>query len=178
MGNEITIWNWLFGQQGAIIFSAIAASTFAWRQIKNANLKHQLERDENRRRDRIKATLDYITSREWDEDFIKTRQEFSKLRNAEEGLEKFGKKGMGGFDEQDVIRRALNDYEIVAIGIKQGILDEGFYRLWCKSAVLTDYKASQGYINALNKAETEKTSRKTNYFCEFCELGSKWEQEN
>lgn len=173
-----TIPEWLLAQQGAIFLSAVIASIFAWTQIKEGRKRHENERDENRRRDRVKATLDYLTRREWDNDYISTRSEFATLRDAAAGLEPFGKKGMNGFVEQDIIRRALNDYEIVAIGIKQGILDEEFYRLWCKSAVLNDFRASQGYINALNKAETEKSGRKTSYFCEFCELGNKWANED
>ena len=188
MNLQITLSDWLLGQQGAIFASAILASIFAWTQIRESRKKHLAEVTaesarhddeiaENRRRDRVKATLDFLTRREWDNDYISTRAEFSTLRDAAKGLEPFGKKGKNGFPEQDVIRRALNDYEIVAIGIKQGILDEEFYKLWCESAVISDFKASQGYINALNKAETEKTGRKTSYFCEFCELGNKWADE-
>ena len=181
MNLQITIIEWLVAQQGAIFVSAVFASIFAWTQIKESRRKHAKEieesrrradeeRDENRRRDRVKATLAYLTRREWDRDFIETRSAFAELRDKPAGLEKFGKKGLGGFPEQQVIRRALNNYEMVAIGIKQGILDEEFYRLWCKSAVLTDYKASQGYINALNKAETEKLLGQQNTSANFVNL--------
>lgn len=173
----LTSTEWLFGQQGAIFASAILASCFALWQIRAATKRAGLAEAENRRRDRVKATLNVLTNREWDRDFIETRTGFTALRDTDEGLEKFGKKGLNGFPEQEDIRKALNDYELMAIGIKQGILDENFYKLWCKSSVITDFKASQGYINALNAAETEKRGRPTHYFCEFCELGLKWSEE-
>lgn len=46
----------------------------------------------------------------------------------------------------------LNHYELIAIAIEKNILDDGFYKLWMRSAYIRHFDQSKGYIDALREA--------------------------
>ena len=135
MGSSIpTIHEWLLGQQGAIFLSTLAAGLFAWWQITEA-----------RKNARKKATIDLIAQRAWDQDYLANRKAFIILRDDKKvGLETWADKSNDHTTEQREINNALNDYEIVAIGIKQKMLDEGFYRDWYETQFIKDYDRTIG----------------------------------
>ncbi len=160
----ISLSDWLLGQQGAIFISAVLASIFAYFQIRSA-----------RYRTKISSTLEFLSDRQWDRDYIEARKKFIELR--ERGnLENHAVNGIDAeSDCQMAILKILNDYELIAISISKGIMDEEFYKDWAKSTLVRDFKDAQGFINTLNKEETKKRGWETKYYCEFCVLGRKWD---
>lgn len=159
-----TLCEWLLGQQGAIFVSAIIASLFAWWQILAA-----------RKNARKKATIDLIAQRAWDRDYLENRKTFISLRDStKSGLETWADKSKDATDEQRAINNALNDYEIVAIGIKQKMLDEGFYRDWYETQFLKDYERTIGYVNTLNDIANTPHGKPGSYYTEMQALAQKW----
>lgn len=160
-----TLFEWLLGQQGAIFLSTLAAGLFAWWQILAS-----------RKNARKKATIDLIAQRAWDQDYLKNRKAFIALRDdTKVGLETWADKSQDASGQQREINNALNDYEIVAIGIKQKMLDEGFYRDWYETQFIKDYERTIGYINCLNDPKNTPHGKKGRYYIEMQRLANKWQ---
>jgi hypothetical protein len=52
----------------------------------------------------------------------------------------------------------LNHYELVAVGIEEGILDERFYKKWMEYAVVRDYRSAFSLIKSARSPTKENTS--------------------
>ena len=63
----------------------------------------------------------------------------------------------------------MNDYELTALGIHQGILDEEFYKKWFMGSYLKDYKAVRPFIKEIREAENRDA-----IYSEFEKLAVKW----
>ncbi|MEX2375766.1 MAG: DUF4760 domain-containing protein [Dehalococcoidia bacterium] len=98
-----------------------------------------------------RATLDMLAQKEWDRDYIEARAEFIKLRDANSGLEFWADKEHKNSPQSNVIRNTLNDYELIAVGIKEGILDEDLYKRWFKTSFLKDMRMAKNYIAAIRQ---------------------------
>ena len=98
---------------GAILLSACVALIIA-----------RLNILEQRRISRRRATLDLLSRNEWDSDYLEARNEFVKLKNGSSGLEFWAAKEHENTPQIAVIRSVLNDYELIAVGIEEDILDE------------------------------------------------------
>lgn len=146
----------------AILLSALIAGSIALKNIK-----------EQRGIARRRATLDLISNREWDGDYIHARKEFNKLKVAQPTLEFWAGNDHKDSPQLNVIRAILNDYELIAIGMKEGILDEPLYKLWFKSSLVNDYKKAAKAIDAIR----ERTGVPTIYI-EFERLAKRWQGES
>lgn len=116
---------------------------------------------------RKRATLDLILRCD-ETDFQKLIDEYCELRGDPAGLARYAKKSQDLSPEDlksvAIIDRYLNYYEIVAVGIKQDILDKETYGLWMKAGLVNDWNYARIYIadvrklsplNAINFAEFE-----------------------
>ncbi|MFH3481648.1 DUF4760 domain-containing protein [Xanthobacter variabilis] len=92
---------------------------------------------------RLSATLNILMHMHSDQNWRENRTKFISLRNSKDGLKKFANETC---DESTIIRFQLNFYELVALGIKKGILDEEMFKLYYRGTVLKDWKASQEFI--------------------------------
>ena len=103
----------------------------------------------SRRIARIKATLDLIETSESQEHYISLYKVYRRFRIEEA----FSAGVLIPKTEEDRTARLrcfdfLNHYELVAIGFKEGILDEQFYKRWMGWAVLRDYRQARDLILA------------------------------
>lgn len=92
-----------------------------------------------------KATLDLIASREVDKEFIDAKNDFNEQRDLGSFSFEFAVKPPSTKIRENV-RIVLNDYELIAVGIQQGILDEEFYKKWFKGKMMRDYDAVRFFI--------------------------------
>lgn len=116
----------------------------------------------------LRATLDVVLSQQTDAGSINNRTEFTKLRDAGH-LAKWGDPNNTHGAEAATIRAILNRYELVAIGIKKGTLDEQFYKTWCRTTLVKDWCACKPLVMQLR--ENDKASV---YYCELERLAKKW----
>jgi hypothetical protein len=123
---------------GAILISATIAALIAL---------HSLE--EQRKIARKRATLDMLARKEWDRDYIEARAEFVKLRDVPDGLEMWSRREHQDSPQAINIRNTLNDYELIAVGIKEGILDQELYKRWFKTSFVKDWRAAREYVREI-----------------------------
>lgn len=108
---------------------------FAWASIRNA-----------RALARHKATLDLIEKTESTDHYRSINRAFSALRRGA-GLAHLNdpQNDADKAARQSVIDY-LNHYELVAIGIREGLLDEHLYRAWMEGAFVRDWNAATQWI--------------------------------
>ena len=143
--------------QGAILFSALCATLVAV-------IAMLLQARTARKR----ATLDMLCKKEWDRDYIAAKEQFNKLKS-ESDLVKWAAKDAWNTEESNNIRNTLNDYEMIAIGIRRKILDEKIYKLWMKTMFVDDFHAAESYIS-----EVRRITGKSVYFTNFEDLATQW----
>ncbi len=121
---------------------------------------------------RRRATFDHISRTEADADFIAARRKFVELARSGEGLVKWADKDKEKTEEAQSIKLVLNDFELVAIGIQRGIIDEEFYKRWFKSSVVQYWGHAQPFVAELRR----RTSNGMLYY-EFEQMAG-WFDEN
>jgi hypothetical protein len=145
----------------AIILSAAIAAFTAWRAV-----RHQREIA------RMRATLDVILESESNAYYQKIYASFASeskrsgglvaLVNAESDAERKSRRDLHDF---------LNHYELIAIAIKNKILDERFYKDWMKSTYIKHYDECSDYIMEIRKSAPLS-------YVEFESLANKWRDPN
>lgn len=120
---------------------------------------------------RKRATLDLLSRKEWDNDFVDAKRRFNRLRDSGEDIGVFATAARKQLEDAnfDMIRNILNDYELIAVGIAGEILDEDLYKLWFRSALVKDYEKSRGFIVNIRKLENVPE-----YYSEFEVLAKRW----
>lgn len=122
----------------------------------------------NRKIARKRATLDMVLAEETDADYVKQRTKFVKLRDAGH-MAKWADPTSTTSDESATIRAILNRYELIAIGIGQGIVDEQSYRRWCRTTLVKDWVESKSLVMQLRN-----NSKTPTFYIEFEALARKW----
>lgn len=69
----------------------------------------------------------------------------------------------------EIMKAQLNDYELVSLGIRRGVFDEQFYKLWFHRQFTKDYLDVAALIGKI-----QETSPST--FCEFKRLNVRWQK--
>lgn len=141
---------------GAIVGSALIGATVAvlaiWHQRAIA---------------RKRAMIDALLTKNWDRNYIEARSEFVRLRDDRAALLEAAKLANAEGDDASTIRSILNDYEITALGIKRGILDEKIFKLWFRTSFLDDHEKLKSYIEEIRR-------RNRRAYVELEELADKW----
>ena len=91
-------------------------------------------------------TLEFIRKSDLDRDMIKARSMFIKLSRDPAGLAPHAHDPLSA--EFKAIKMVLNEYEILAIGIQRGIMDDTTYRRWYRTGILYAWKAAAPFILA------------------------------
>lgn len=143
----------LWIQTGAIVVSAIGVIiTVLW-----------MSRIACRR-----ATLDIVMMEQTDQGTMERRTAFVKLRDAGH-LSKWADPANTHSDESAILRSALNKYELVAIGIKKGTVDEASYKAWCRTTLVKDWIECKALVMQLRQNAHVPT-----YYVEFEKLAKRW----
>lgn len=143
--SELSEKSWIIEYGPLISAGAILISAGVATRIARVNIREQ------RKISRRRATLDLLSRNEWDGDYLIARNEFVRLKNGSTGLEFWTAKEHEDSPQIGIIRSVLNDYELIAIGIEEDILDEELYKKWFKSAYIKDYDLSADAIAALRE---------------------------
>lgn len=122
---------------------------------------------------RRRATLDVILKSESDETFQALYSTFKSERNRTNGLASL----LDASTESEKslktqIDSFLNHYELIAISIKNKILDETFYKEWMKSSYIKHFYDAKSYIDEMRKKQKHDSA-----YIEFERLVNKWENE-
>lgn len=98
----------------------------------------------------------HLLEKHWDSDYLESKTIFNSLKKANGGLRKYADSTEPA-DEERVqhVRAVLNDYELVSLGIVEGLLDGETYGKWFKSSFLADYRAASEYIQVVQVRNPE-----------------------
>lgn len=103
-----------------------------------------------------RQTLTYntIVAQMWDKDYIEKRKIFIGTRDKDGGekLKQLAKPDEETKQEAEAIRLILNNYELTAIGMSKGVLDEEIVRNYQKTNTLRDYERMKPYIEEVRKS--------------------------
>ena len=103
---------------------------------------------------RRRATFEHIAAVNRDGDVIAARRKFIELAKNDGGLGIWASEENEKTEETQSIRLVLNEFELVAIGIWRGIIDEKFYRLWFEASVIQFWKHADPFVSTLrNRTE-------------------------
>ncbi len=143
----------LWVQSGAIVVAAVGViATILW----------------SKRIACRRATLDIVLSEETDPSTIEQRTEFVKLRDAGH-LSQWASPDKTHSDNSAILRSVLNRYELVAIGIDKGIIDEKSYKKWCRSTLVKDWIECKAFVMQIRHNASVPT-----FYCEFETLAKRW----
>ncbi|MEM7741701.1 MAG: DUF4760 domain-containing protein, partial [Pseudomonadota bacterium] len=97
--------------------------------------------------DRQRATIDFVERCLWNSEYIKSRQEFIQLRDdPDRPIDVWARADMSNRAELSVIRASLNEYELVAVGIINGLYDEAIYREYWRGTLLADWQCCRLFV--------------------------------
>lgn len=133
-------------------------------------LRKQTDKNETLARQR--ATVDMVLHEKKDEALIAARKKFAQLRDSGSSLTQFACKPTTDHPEENAaILMILNNYEFIAVGIREGALDEKIFMRMKKSLVIRDWKDLNGYV-----VEMRKNSERDKLFVEIEWLANKWDR--
>jgi len=124
---------------------------------------------------RKRATLDLLHNNIWDEDCLRAAGNFNALARPKDEsgtsqLDFWADPRHRDSPQVNDIRAILNDYELMALGIRRGIIDEGIYHAFYKGPLIRDWNRSKLFIEKIR--QQEKTHR---ILLEFESLAKAWE---
>lgn len=98
-------------------------------------------------------TFNIIERQLWDEDYIRNRRAFILIREntSSAGLAALVSPAQAGTEEAGTVRLILNNYEIISIGIRDGVLDGGMYDKFFRTTLLKDFESMRPFIEASQK---------------------------
>lgn len=70
-------------------------------------------------------------------------------------------------DERKTVLSQLNVYELMALGIRRKLFDEGLYKRWYHNQFMTDYEGAADFIKRLQ-------AKKGSIYCEATALYASW----
>lgn len=124
----------------------------------------------NRKTARLSLTFQNQSALLWDEDYQKYRKLFIKYRDgAKVERLKLAQEDQQGTEEASAVRTILNDYELVAIGIREKILDERFLRVFSRKTFIDDFEKMKDFIDEIRRVKSNDA-----IFFEFETLAIKW----
>ena len=132
----------------------------------------------NRRIARHKSTIDLIEATESEPFYQGLYSTFTKYRKEPEFRARMLREPSDPSDEAARQRcfEFLNHYELVALGIKEAVIDESFYKEWMAYVVIRDWKAASGLVQlARNPPGTGDVGDKTAYI-ELEALVRRWDR--
>lgn len=166
-------------QTAVILLGAVAAvlTIYVNGRLSRGSINHngELNRnsiEHNEKIARQRATIDLLMNQRTDPSLIEAKRAVGSIHN-----------GGGDFvslaapeKSQDVNRShilsIINNYEFIALGIREGALDDSIYKRAVYSQVLRDWKAMQPFI-----LELRRKNRIDTLFQEFEFLAKRWLKE-
>lgn len=115
-------------------------------------------------------TFQALEHQMWDQDFINQRGIFVGIRenHGSADLVDFAKPENDDNPEPQAIRIVLNNYELMCIGIKNGVLDEQMIKDYHRTTWTNDFDRMKPYIDAV------RSNRVAKAYVVFEEYREKW----
>ena len=106
----------------------------------------------------------------WDKEYQDYRQQFIKMRDGDgNALIALAAEKSQGSEEAMAVRTIMNDYELIATGIKRKIVDEQFHRDFYETTTVLDYQKMLPYI-----LEVRRVYNNRKLYIEFEKMVFRW----
>ncbi len=128
---------------------------------------------------RQRATLDLIEKVESGEHYRNIVHTFTELRRGQGFAHLSNPKTPVDKEARRCVNDYMNHYEMVALGIRTGILDEAFYRDWMRGPLVRDWNAAADWVQRERWKRQEDSSWEyyQSIFLEYEHLARKWSNE-
>ncbi len=158
---------------GAVLLSATGALTIGLFTV------HR-----NREIAKRAKTIDILHQTAWDTDFIEARAVFVRYKRKKDkfsSLIDIDPEEPNLMKDRTSVQKILNHYELMATGIKEGIISEETYKRFSRTKVTSDAEAVRGFIMARRKniksEQTKFKQKPSKLWCEFLDLADRWSSE-
>lgn len=128
-----------------------------------------------RKANRSRATLDMVMKTTLDEAGRARYTAFKELmtRHADQldttNIVQFANPAVPTTGDKKVLNDQLNEYELIALGIRTKIFDESIYKSWFQGQFMRDMDSLVDYIAEVHKA-------RPSVFCEMSWLNARWQK--
>ena len=128
---------------------------------------------------RQRATLDFIEKVESGDHYRKIVHTFTELRRGKGFAHLTNPQTDDDIDVRRCVNDYMNHYEMVAIGIRTGILDKKFYRDWMRGPFVRDWNAIAAWVQLERWKRLEDGTWKYHgqTFVEYERLARQWSDE-
>jgi hypothetical protein len=124
----------------------------------------------NRKTQRLVLTFQNQASLIWDEDYLKFRAIFIAKRDSDNGtITALAQKESQANEDAAAVRTIMNDYELIAIGIRDGILDEAFLLAFNRKTAIMDFDKMKPYIDEMRRVQSNDA-----IYAEFEKMVGRW----
>ncbi|MEK2607733.1 DUF4760 domain-containing protein [Pseudomonas shirazensis] len=127
--------------------------------------------DHNEKLSRQRATIDILMSQRTDQSLIEAKKAVAKIHSSGGEFVSLATSAHAQDEARGHILSIINNYEFIALGIREGALDEDLYKRAVYSQVTRDWSAMKGFI-----MELRRQNRIDTLFQEFEKLAKGWEK--
>ena len=121
---------------------------------------------------RQRATIDLLLTQRTDQNLIDSKRAVGAIHNDGGDFVSLASKDKAQDESRSHILSIINNYEFIALGIREGALDESIYKRAVYSQVVRDWGAMKPFITELRRQNKRNT-----LFQEFEVLAKRWEQQ-
>ena len=128
-----------------------------------------------RRVNRRRATLDMVLKTFMDDAGRERYKKFKTLmerdRNPADALDilAFADPASPVTDDREILRAQINEYELIALGIRRNLFDERMYKLWFQNQFMRDFESLAEFIALVRE-------KRPSVFCEYVWLYTRWKK--
>lgn len=124
-----------------------------------------------RKTTRRRATLDMVLKTFVDENgqklYIDFKDVMQRVKSGQVDLMEFADPSCPPSADRQTVRAQLNEYELIALGIRRKLFDENLYKLWFQDQFQRDYRSLEGFICKVRE-------QRPSVFCECVWLYNRW----
>jgi hypothetical protein len=128
--------------------------------------------EHNEKLSQQRATIDLLLTQRTDQNLIESKKAVGAIHNNGGDFTSLATRDKAQDETRSHILSIINNYEFIALGIREGALDESIYKRAVYSQVMRDWRAMKAFIMELRRQNQIDT-----LFQEFEVLAKRWDQE-
>lgn len=157
---------------GAAVFTIYINGLLSRRAIDNNGELNRASIEHNEKIARQRATIDLLMTQRADNGLSEAKKAVGVIHKNGGDFTSLAAADKAQDASRALILSIMNNYEFIALGIREGALDESIYKRAVYSQVLRDWRAMKAFIMELRRQNKIET-----LFQEFELLAKRWERE-
>lgn len=157
---------------GAAVLTIYVNGMLSRRSIDHNGMLNRQSIEHNEKIARQRATIDLLMSQRADTSLSEAKKAVGAIHKNGGDFTSLAATNKSQDPDRGHILAIINNYEFIALGIREGALDESIYKRAVYSQVLRDWRAMKAFIMELRRQNKIET-----LFQEFDMLAKRWERE-